>query len=229
MNDEVVLRYETDARSGTPTLKVHSGTPPFEGAEMDELEREVRLRYDRLARGAAGQLTWRSHHFEVEVDPTVRQPTLVLRLTRPAVNGQACAVAPDWKAEFFLEARRLLEAEAAPPLPIHEKGALALVLDELRSLTEANGVSLANVLLAGYLATAEQHCHDSDPARAGVYALGLRGLSRFLPVPGAATVPRERLLPNIPAATEEQRSSPWLRRFFGWLSGAAEAACETPR
>jgi hypothetical protein len=231
MSEEVVLWYETDAKSGTPALKVHSGKAPVDEAELAELEREVRSRYDKLARGSGGRATFRSQSFEVEVVqvPNPRQPKLVLRWTRPMPNGAARGTACDWAAGFFQELRQRLEGAGDEPLSLHEKGSLTMALDELRSLTEAGGVDLAAVLLAGYLATAEQHCRSTDTARSGVYVLALRGLGRLLPDPGGAAVARERLLSGAQGTTEEHRPAPWLRRFFGWLAGSTDSVANSPR
>jgi hypothetical protein len=231
MNNELILVYETDANSGTPTLRVQRGKPPFDSAELHELEREVRSRYDRLARGAGGRLSLRSQRFEVEVERGLnpRQPKLILRLLPAASSGETGEQQIGWATGFFEELRQLLDGERDVPLPLHEKGSLATVLDELRSLNEVGGVALSAVLLAGYLATAEQHSRERDAARAGVYVLALRGLSRFLPEPEeSSTIFRDGLPLNALAASGEYRQPTWLGRFFGWFIGSADQVPNPP-
>jgi hypothetical protein len=86
-------------------------------------------------------------------------------------------------------------------------------------LQGAQASGLGAVLLAGYLATAEQHCRERDPARAGVYVLALRGLSRFLAEPEGGSIMRERLLAGA-TASADHRLPAWIGRFFGWITGA---------
>jgi hypothetical protein len=224
MSDELILRYETDAKSGIPTLKVQSGTLPFDDAELSQVERELRPRYERLARGSAGSVTLRSHTFSVETQagPDSRQPTLVLRLERVSPPGVAQTAAPAWPEGFFRELRQLAEAEAEKPLSPLEKGALILVLEELRWLTAEKGVNFGGLLLTAYLATAEQDSRDGDEARAGVYVLALRGLSRILPDRGDASEVPDSQLSNAQVTKQETRRTPRLGRLFGRLTGSPE-------
>lgn len=222
MSDELILWYETSAQTGTPTLKVHCGQLPFGEEELDELEREVRSRYDRLARGTVSQVKLHGHEFEVKVEPgpNPRQPKLTLRLPQPGVAVSGAAPVWDWPGGFFHELRQLLEGDTADALPLHERGSLATALDELAALSKSDSVALSAVLLSSYLATAEQLCREHDTARAGVYVLALRGLGRLLPASGdKAMFAGERSLPVTWTLSDQSHQVPWLHRFFDWLIG----------
>ncbi len=228
MRDDVVLVYETETKTGTPALRVVCGKPPFDGAELGELERELVSRYERLARGGmSGALTLRSSRFAVEVQPgnNPRQPKLLLRLLQNNEGLPRLSVAPaaHWSEGLFQEVRPALDGPTGAQF-LHERGALTTVLDELRSLTGASGVGLGVVLLAGYLTTAEQHCREHDPARSGVYVLAWRCLSRFLPEAGAGALAPSEPATGAALPAAEAQTANWLRWLFRWVPYFADEA-----
>src|ERR1051326_8905396 len=198
MIDDITLIFATDNRTGTPALRVKDSKLPFDETEREELEHEVRSRYERLVRSNGSRHTLAGWDFDVEVQSGMnpRQPTLVLRpapggarplpllksLARHPAQPAATAARTNWRDGFFAELQQLVNGTTVK-LPVHERTPLEIALDELRSFPATAGVRLVVLLFGAYLATVEQHYQECDPARAGLYGLARRAISRSLPQP----------------------------------------------
>jgi hypothetical protein len=96
----------------------------------------------------------------------------------PIVSG---GEVPPW-LEGMLTALERLSAGAPVPGPDNlERTMLRCAADELRGLAaEVGSDCVAGLLLANHLSASEQLARTTDPERATVYALALRGLDKLL-------------------------------------------------
>jgi hypothetical protein len=156
-------------------------------AEVNDLEQAILARYEQLRREPTSTICVRLRQDLVENrEPSgARQPTLLIRPSPPA-NGEPAHREPGpsrptpagWAGRLFADAARPAEE---PSMPRFEARAVVAAIEELQALEAEAPEGLAVLLLAGYLALAEQVCRAQDAARAAVYALALRGLDRILP------------------------------------------------
>jgi hypothetical protein len=181
----VTLIYETNPQTGLPALRVLEGSlGAASDAELRELERELQGRYEQLRRESFSTIRVRSRQYQVEnQEPNgSRQPTLLIR----PVNGNgslpagSAGKAPptNWVDGFYSELTNLSGNHTLLRL---EAYALRAAVEELQTGGPGEPGLLAAMLIAGHLALSEQLCRGQDEARAGMYALALRGLGRVLP------------------------------------------------
>jgi hypothetical protein len=213
MNEQTLV-YETNAASGTPSLRATSEA--YGEAELREMEEELRPQYEKLARGRLNmvRLQGREFHVVVQRGGNPRQPALMLTPAAPAPARPA--LGEGWADGFFADLGRLASGERSGP----DMAALRYAVEELRDLAEDAPDELAQVLFASYLQVTEHLCRARDAERAALYSLALRALGKRTPVPAGGASPweaeyRAGRLPSDGAANGTGHG--WLRRWLARL------------
>lgn len=218
------LIYEPDSLTGLPSLRLLEGPAgAVSAAELGDLDRELKARYEQLRRESSSTLHVRSRHYAVEnKDPNgPRQPTLIIRPITPngsvAVDPKGKAHPASWTEGFYAKVAKMV---ADPAVQRLEAYALRAAVEELQAAVPNHSAMLAATLMASYLALSEQLCRGQDPDRAGMYALALRGLGRLLPESTEEGAEWRRLNPTGRAETQSENvKSHWLWRVLSRMIG----------
>ena len=214
----VSLVFRTEPGQATPRLKHQPGSSAvWPDADLRALESDLARQYPDLIRGRVDTVTFQGRPLRVTVeqDANSRMPAVLLTDEPPVKTGPHAG--SGWLAELLGELDRLtVDAKGAGPDPL-ERAMLRCVSDELRAMAGQAGPGMVAVLLlGGHLAGAEQMARPTDPERAGVYALALRGLDKLLTNAGPDDTARPARASGGPAP--QGAVGRVLRRLLG-LSG----------